>query len=64
MCSGASHGLAEKMGRYVIAAALRGCDKCLARPCSPGQVCCRGASWSGVKFGLLDILEPPPGDND
>lgn len=36
----------------------------LARPCSPAQVYCRGASWGGVKFGLLDILESPSEDNN
>lgn len=53
----------RRLGRYVLVVAVRGCTRC-NRPCSPGQVCCRGASQGGVKFGLLDILEPPPGDND
>lgn len=58
-CSGASAALQRdgEMG------ANNGYDA-LARPCSPAQVYWREASWGGVKFGLLDILELPSEDNN
>lgn len=59
VCSGASCGLEGKVGM-----AVRGCCKLLPKPCSLGQVCCRGASAGRVTFSLLDLLEPHPGDTN
>lgn len=63
VCRGTAHSLVEKMWRYMLVVAVSNCTR-YNWTCSPGQVCCRRASQGGVKFGLLDNLEPPPGDND